>query len=76
LSGKLTATDHRSRLKAKIFEELQILKSVWHHTTVDLVQLNSEDIEEVTDEFEDFFLADEEMRIWDEEENQGLMDWD
>jgi predicted DNA-binding protein len=62
------ATDRRARLKAEIFEELQMLKATWHHTIIDLAQLNSEDVEEVVDEFEDLFLADEEMREWDEED--------
>jgi hypothetical protein len=66
-SSKLTATDRRARLKAEIFEELQMLKATWSRTTVDLAQLNSEEIEEVSDEFEDLFLADEEWKQWDEE---------
>jgi hypothetical protein len=45
-----------------------MLKATWHRTIVDLVQLNSEDVEEVVDEFEDLFLADKEMREWDEED--------
>jgi hypothetical protein len=59
------ATDRRTRLKAEIFKELQMLKATWRCTIIDLVQLNSEDIEEVVAEFEDLFLADEEMREWD-----------
>jgi hypothetical protein len=66
--SKLTATDNRARLKAKIFEQLQIMKATWRGTTTDLAQLNSEKIEEVSDEFEDLFLADEELKHWDEEE--------
>lgn len=67
-SSKLTATDSRARLKAEIFEELQMLKATWRRTTVDLAQLNLEEVEEVSDEYEDLFLADEESRLWDEEE--------
>jgi hypothetical protein len=67
-SSKLTATDRCARLKAEIFEELQMLKATWHCTIIDLVQLNSEDIEEVVDEFKDLFLADEEMIEWDKED--------
>jgi hypothetical protein len=33
------------------------------------VQLNSEETEEVLDDYEDMFLEDEELRQWDEEEN-------
>ncbi|KAH9030220.1 hypothetical protein EDB85DRAFT_2146864 [Lactarius pseudohatsudake] len=54
-----------ARLKAEVFEELQVLKATWHCQTVDLAQQNSEDAEEVLDEFEDLCLADEEMRQWD-----------
>ena len=66
-SSKLTATDRRAQLRAEVFEELQVLKAVWRATIVDLARQNSEEIEEVLDEFEDMFLADEEMRQWDEE---------
>jgi predicted DNA-binding protein len=62
------ATDRRARLKAEIFKELQMLKATWRRTIIDLAQLNSEDVEEVVDEFEDLFLAHEEMREWDEED--------
>jgi predicted DNA-binding protein len=62
------ATDRCARLKAEIFKELQMLKATWHRTIIDLAQLNSEDVEEVVDEFEDLFLADEEIREWDEED--------
>jgi hypothetical protein len=44
--------------------------------TVDLAQLNSEEIEEVSDEFEDLFLADEELKQWDEEVFEDPMDSD
>jgi hypothetical protein len=45
-----------------------MLKATWRHTIIDLVQLNSEDFDEVADEFKDLFLAVEEMREWDEED--------
>jgi hypothetical protein len=45
-----------------------MLKATWRHTIIGLAQLNSEDVEELVDEFEDLFLADEEMREWDEED--------
>jgi hypothetical protein len=44
-----------------------VLKAVWCATIVNLAWQNSEEIKEVLDEFEDMFLADEEMRQWDEE---------
>jgi hypothetical protein len=45
-----------------------MMKATWRRTVVDLAQLNSEDTEEVVDEFEDLFLADEEMRQWDKDD--------
>ncbi|KAF5383745.1 hypothetical protein D9615_003755 [Tricholomella constricta] len=51
-SSKLTATDRRARLKAEVFEELQVLKAVWRATTIDLARHNSEEVEEVLDEYE------------------------
>jgi hypothetical protein len=68
-SSKLTATDRRARLKAEVFEQLQIVKAAWQAQIVDLAQLNSEETEEVLDDYEDLFLEDEELWQWDEEEN-------
>ena len=68
-SSKLTATDRHARLKAEVFEELQVVKAAWHEQIIDLAKLNSEETEEVTDEFEKLFFADEELRRWDKEEN-------
>jgi hypothetical protein len=67
-SSKLTATDRCARLKADIFEQLQIVKVAWRVQVVDLVQLNFEETEEVLDDYEDLFLEDEELQQWDEEE--------
>jgi hypothetical protein len=67
-SSKLTATDRRARLKAEVFEHLQIVKAAWRAQIVDLARLNSEETEEVLDDYEDLFLGDEELRQWDEEE--------
>ncbi|KAH9032689.1 hypothetical protein EDB85DRAFT_2145435 [Lactarius pseudohatsudake] len=64
-SQALSMPYQHARLKAEVFEELQVLKATWHCQTVDLAQQNSEDAEEVLDEFEDLCLADEEMRQWD-----------
>jgi hAT family C-terminal dimerisation region len=36
-SAKLTATDRRSRLKAEIFEILQIMKAPWHDELTSLI---------------------------------------
>jgi hypothetical protein len=67
-SSKLTATDRRARLKAEVFEQLQIVKGAWRAQIINLAQQNSEEPEEVIDEFEDLFHADEELRQWDEDE--------
>jgi hypothetical protein len=68
-SSKLTAIDQRARLKAEVFEELQILKVAWCAHIVDLSRLNSEEVEEVLDPvFKDLFLADEERLQWDLED--------
>jgi len=43
------------------------LKAAWRNKIVDLAKLNSEETEEVLDEFQDMLLADEELRDWDQE---------
>jgi hypothetical protein len=50
------------------FKAIEGRRTPFTTTIVDLAQLNSKDVEEVVDEFEDLFLADEEMREWDEED--------
>jgi len=72
--SKLTATDRRARLKADVFEELQLLKATWRAHIVDFAQLKSDEIEEVDDsgEFVDLFHVDEELRKWDEEDRVGF----
>jgi hypothetical protein len=65
--SKLTATDRRARLKANVFEELQVLKAAWRREVINLMEHNSKETEEVLDEFEDMFLVDEELGMWDVE---------
>jgi hypothetical protein len=65
--SKLTATDRRARLKANVFEELQVLKAAWRREVINLAEHNSKETEEVLDEFEDMFLVDEELGMWDVE---------
>jgi hypothetical protein len=65
--SKLTATDRRARLKAEIFEQLQVLKGVLRSQVVDFAELSSREMVMVMDEFEDIFLADEEVKEWDGE---------
>jgi hypothetical protein len=61
-SAKLTATDRRSRLKAEIFEILQIMKATWHDELTSLIL--DKDTEVVIEEFESLLVADEEWDIW------------
>jgi len=65
--SKLTSTDRRARLKAEVFEQLQVLKAAWRDGIVDHAKLNADQTEHVLDEFEDMFLVDEELRGWDDE---------
>ncbi|KAG6905295.1 hypothetical protein DXG01_003622 [Tephrocybe rancida] len=66
LSAKLTATDRRARLGAKVFEQLQILKHVWRPELVDHACVNPEEVDQAELwEFEDFLVADNELRDWD-----------
>ena len=68
-SSKLTATDRCARLKAEIFEELQILKAVWRGDGIDLTKINSDAVEEVSDvDFADMVLEDDELAQWDDED--------
>jgi uncharacterized Zn finger protein len=68
-SSKLTATDRRARLKAATFEELQMLKAAWRSDIVNLSKINSDVVEEVTDQsFEDMIIADNELAQWDRED--------
>jgi hypothetical protein len=63
--SKLTATDRRARLKAETFKQLQGLKRALRNQVINFAELNSGEVEMVMDEFEDVFLADEEMKQWD-----------
>ncbi|KIL56313.1 hypothetical protein M378DRAFT_188579 [Amanita muscaria Koide BX008] len=77
-SSKLTATDRRARLKAEVFEELQVMKAAWRAQVINLAQQNSNEIEEVQDDFEALYFADEELRRWDDEEGslQEIYEYD
>lgn len=48
------------------------MKAAWRTQLTDLAKQNSEgsEMDEVTDEFEHVFLADEELRKWDEIEGE------
>jgi hypothetical protein len=65
-TAKLTATDRRSRLKADIFEILQVMNSTWRDRLVNLAEVNDE-VEECTDEFMNFLFAEDEWETWEQE---------
>ena len=65
-SSKCTATDLHARLKAATFEELQMLKAVWWSDIVNLLKINLNIVEEVTNQnFEDMIIANDELAQWD-----------
>jgi len=60
-SSKHVATDRRARLGDKLFEELQLMKFAWKPNIVDLAAWNSECVEEVElekQEYEDLHNTD------------------
>jgi hAT family protein len=63
-TAKLTATDRRSRLKADIFEILQIMNPAWRDCLVNLAEVIDEDLEQCDDEFMSFLFAEEEWEAW------------
>jgi hypothetical protein len=65
-TAKLTATDRRSRLKADIFEILQIMNSTWRDRLVNLAEVDDE-VEECTDEFMNFLIAEDEWETWEQD---------
>jgi hypothetical protein len=59
-SGKLIADDHRARLGAEKFEQLQIMKFAWKNNITDLASWNSGIVEEIDmHEFKGHLAADE-----------------
>jgi hypothetical protein len=66
-TAKLTATDRRSRLKADIFEILQIMNSTWKDRLVNLAEVNDEEVEQCDDEFMNFLIAEDEWETWEQE---------
>ena len=59
-TAKLTATDRRSRLKADMFEMLQIMNSTWHDHLINLAEVNA-------DEFLSFLIDENEWETWEQE---------
>jgi hypothetical protein len=59
-ASKEIADDRRSRLGAKKFEELQIMKFAWRNNIPNLAAWNSAEVEEVDgDEYQEMLAADE-----------------
>ncbi|KAF5382025.1 hypothetical protein D9615_004467 [Tricholomella constricta] len=76
-SSKLTATDRRSRLKAEVFEELQLMKATWRPQLQDLAKLNSEEVDVVNEElFGHLFDMEREQMMWDTEFELAEFDFD
>jgi len=68
-SGKLIATDKRSRLGHERFEELQVLKFAWRSTLIDRATENSNKVEEldVIQDFVDLLTEEQETLDWETE---------
>jgi hypothetical protein len=66
-AGAEIATDRRSRIGPKLFEELQVLKHAWRPQIVDIAQSNSHFVEEVEvmQEYRDMLEADDELADWE-----------
>jgi hypothetical protein len=59
-TSKEIADDRRSRLGAKKFEELQIMKFAWRNNIPNLAAWNSVEVEEIDgDEYQEMLAADE-----------------
>jgi hypothetical protein len=59
-ASKEIVDDRRSRLGAKKFEELQIMKFAWHNNIPNLAAWNSAEVEEIDgDEYQEMLAADE-----------------
>ena len=77
LSSKQVATERRARLGSNRFEELLIMKSAWHGTTVDWAAINSAEVEEVDlAEYEELLEADVQARTWDDEDEENIFESD
>lgn len=71
--SKQTATDRRARLGAERFEELQLLKSAWRRTIVDVARSNSLEEEVVMDDmgvYTELLAEDTAIASWDKNLNE------
>ena len=66
-TAKPTATDRRSRLKADMFEMLQIMNSTWRDHLINLAEVNDEDLEQCADKFLSFLIDENEWETWEQE---------
>ncbi|KAG6913201.1 hypothetical protein DXG01_008819, partial [Tephrocybe rancida] len=68
-ASKQTADDHRSRLGAKMFEQLQVMKFAWHDKITDLAAINSQHVEQVSiEQFQEFLREDCDFEGWDNDD--------
>ena len=73
LSSKQVATEQQACLGSDHFEELLIMKSLWHGTIVNWAAANSESVEEVDlAEYEELLDADVQARMWDDEDKEHI----
>ena len=59
-NGAEIATNHHNQLGAERFEQLQVLKHVWHHEIIDQAMLNSTFVQEISlERFKDCLIWDD-----------------
>ena len=76
-SSEQVATERRSRLGSDRFEELLIMKSVWHGMISNWAAINSEGIEQVDlVEYEELLDADVQACTWDDEDEELIFESD
>jgi hypothetical protein len=74
-AGKEIADDRRSRLGAKRFEQLQMLKFEWQESMPDYAAWNSEVVDNVQlDEFMELLEADAAEQLWDSDSISVMQD--
>jgi hAT family C-terminal dimerisation region len=68
-SSKQVATDRRACLGSKRFEEILMMKSVWHGSIADWASIYSNQVEEVDlVDYKDLLQADMRVQAWDLED--------
>ena len=76
-SSKQVVMEHQSHLGSDHFEELLIMKSMWHGTISNWAAINSEGIEQVDlVEYEELLDADIQACMWDDEDKELIFESD